>query len=171
MGAPASESARHSSSRTSTSSPSTVSMYSLAHRPAAERLRRHDHVAANQLLGLDERSVEHADAIAGILVAPPPRAGAHGLGDEVRARARGLFDQPRQLRPLHGRPRHAGLRRGSGLPQNHVAPRGEVRRLRRHSDVPGLGDGPNVDLDVIQRPGLARGPLDCLLERHRSAAT
>ena len=73
------------------------------HRPLAGVLEgccRHDDVAGNQFLGLQEWPVVHADAIAGVLVSPSPPPRTHGFGDEVHAAARGLVDQTRERSPL-----------------------------------------------------------------------
>ncbi len=51
-------------------------------RPSARVLEgrcRHDDVAGNQFLGLDEGTVVNADAVAGVPVTPAPPAGTHAF--------------------------------------------------------------------------------------------
>src|SRR6185436_16750895 len=109
-----------------------------------------------------------ADAVAGVLVTPAPPAGTHVFGDEVHTAARGLVDQARELGTLCGRRRSASLSRGGGLAQEHVAARADVCRRAAHADVPGLGDGADIDLHIAQDVCLARGPLDRVLQRPRT---
>src|SRR5688500_2418563 len=135
---------------------------------SVQRLRFDDHVAPDQFFRFGERSVEEADAVLRVGETPSPSARSHRFGGQVDAGAGGLLDQPRVRCPCRWRRRGASFARGGGLSQDHVAPGWDVRRSGRQADVPGVRDGPDVDLVIAKRRGLPRRPLDALVERPRA---
>ena len=138
----------------------------VAGRPARrvlQRVRLDHHVAGNQLLGLGERPVDHADAVAGVLVAPAPGAGAQGFGGEMHSAARGLVDQARHLRALL---RRQGQRPPPRRPWPCAAPCSAAWSRSR-----GLGTMPMSHASVTGRMSISTSPSTAAWREAHSIAS